>query len=88
MKRIIVNINSNSRVIKYKKTKLIRFSSIEIIEILKKFKKSTQIMKKQFDSIESIKQILNTFIKIVFANCLIFLSNCSNKCFAASLTKK
>ena len=45
MKRIFVNINSNSQAVKYKKTKLIKFSSVEIVEITKKFKKLAQIVK-------------------------------------------
>ena len=39
MKKILVNINLNLQIVKYKKTKLIKFSSAEIIEITKKFKK-------------------------------------------------
>ena len=39
MKEIFVNINSDSRTIKYKKIKLIKFSSLEAVEITKKFKK-------------------------------------------------
>ena len=64
MKEILADINLNSWVVKYKKTKLIRFSLIEIVEISKRFKKLAQIIKKQFDSIDIIKQILNTFIEI------------------------
>ena len=45
MKEIFVNINLNSRVIKYKKTKSIKFSSVEVVEITKKFKKLTLIIK-------------------------------------------
>ena len=66
MKKIFVNINSDSRAVKYKKTKLIKFSSIEAVEITKKLKKLTQIIKKQSDSVDIIKQILNTFIEIRF----------------------
>ena len=64
MKRFFVDINSNSWAVKYKKTKLIRFSSVEIVEIMKRFKKLTQIIKKQSNSVDVIKQILNTFIEI------------------------
>ena len=64
MKEILIVINSNSRVVKYKKTKQIKFNSIEIIEISKKFKKLTQIIKEQLNFVNVIKQILNTFIKI------------------------
>ena len=39
MKKILVDINLNSRTVKYKKIKLIKFSSVEIVEISKKFKK-------------------------------------------------
>ena len=70
MKEILVDINSNSRIVKYKKIKLIRFSSAEIVEITKRFKKLTQIIKKQSDSIDIIKQILNTFIEIRFRELL------------------
>ena len=64
MKKILVDINSDSRTVKYKKIKLIKFSSAEVVEITKKLKKLTQIIKKQFNSIDVIKQILNTFIEI------------------------
>ena len=64
MKEIFVDINSDSRVVKYKKTKLIKFSSVEVVEITKRFKKLTQIIKKQSDSINVIKLILNTSIEI------------------------
>ena len=55
IKKILVDINSDSRVVKYKKTKLIRFSSAEVVEITKRFKKLAQIIKKQSDSIDFIK---------------------------------
>ena len=45
IKEIFVDINSNSRTVKYKKTKLIRLNSVEVVEISKKFKKLTQIIK-------------------------------------------
>ena len=45
MKEIFVDINSNSRAVKYKKIKLIKFSSVEVVEIMKRFKKLTQIIK-------------------------------------------
>ena len=45
MKEILININLNLRAVKYKKTKQIKFSATEIIEISKKLKKSTQIVK-------------------------------------------
>ena len=64
MKKIFVDINSDSRAVKYKKIKLIKFSSIEVVEISKRFKKLVQIIKKQSDSINVIKQILNMFIEI------------------------
>ena len=64
MKKILVDINSDSRAVRYKKTKLIKSSSIEVVEITKRFKKWTQIIKKQLNSIDVIKQILNTFIEI------------------------
>ena len=64
MKEILVDINSDSRAVKYKKTKLIKFSSVEVVEITKKFKKLTQIIKEQSNSVDVIKQILNTFIEI------------------------
>ena len=66
MKRIFVDINSDSRVVKYKKTKLIKFSSAEAVEITKKFKKLIQIIKEQLNSVDVTKQILNTFIEIHF----------------------
>ena len=43
---------------------MIRFNSVEVVEITKKFKKLIQIIKKQSNSIDVIKQILNTFIEI------------------------
>ena len=64
MKKILVDINLDSRTVKYKKTKLIRFSSAEAVEITKKFKKLAQIIKEQSDSVDVIKQILNTLIEI------------------------
>ena len=47
IKKILVNINSNSQAEKYKKTKIIKFSSVEVVEITKRFKKLIQIIKKQ-----------------------------------------
>ena len=41
IKKILVDNNSNSRAVKYKKTKLIKFNSAEAVEITKKFKKLT-----------------------------------------------
>ena len=38
MKEILVNINLNSQAVKYKKTKLIKFSSVEVVEITKRLK--------------------------------------------------
>ena len=64
MKEISIVINSNSRTVKYRKIKQIKFNSTEIIKISKKFKRLTQIIKEQFDFVDVIKQILNTFIKI------------------------
>ena len=64
MKKVFVDINLNSRAVKYKKIKLIKFNSIEVVEITKKFKKLTQIIKKQSNSVDVIKQILNTSIEI------------------------
>ena len=64
MKKISVDINSDSRTVKYKKTKLIKFSSIEAVEITERLKKLTQIIKKQSNSADVIKQILNTLIEI------------------------
>ena len=64
IKKILVNINSDLRTVKYKKTKLIKFSSAEAVEITKRFKKLTQIIKEQSNSVDVIKQILNTFIEI------------------------
>ena len=55
MKEISIDFNSNSRAIKYRKTKQIKSNSTEVIEISKKFKKLTQIIKKQFDSVDVIK---------------------------------
>ena len=64
MKKFSVDINSDLRVVKYKKTKLIKFSPTEAVEITKRFKKLAQIIKEQPDSIDVIKQILNTLIEI------------------------
>ena len=47
IKKIFVDINLNSRAVKHKKLKLIKFSSVEIVKITKRLKKSTQIIKKQ-----------------------------------------
>ena len=66
MKEISDVINLNSWILKYKKIKQIKFNSIEIIKISKKFKKLTSIIKEQFNFVDVIKQILNTFIKIRF----------------------
>ena len=63
-KKIFIDINSDSRTVEYIKTKLIRFNSIEVVEITKRFKKLTQIIKKQSNLVDVIKQILNTFIEI------------------------
>ena len=64
MKKFFVDINLNSRAVKYRKIKLIKFSSTEVVKITKRFKKTVQIIKKQSDSIDVIQQILNTFIEI------------------------
>ena len=64
MKKFFVDVNSNSEAVKYKKTKLIKLNSVEVVEITKGFKKLAQIIKKQSNSVDIIKQILNTFIKI------------------------
>ena len=66
MKKIFVDINSNLQAVKCKKTKLIKFSSVEVVEITKRFKKLAQIIKEQTNLIDVIKQILNTFIEICF----------------------
>ena len=52
MKEIFVDINSNSQIVKYKKIKLIKFSSVEVVEITKRLKKLTQIIKEQSDSVD------------------------------------
>ena len=70
IKKIFIDINLNSQAVKYKKIKLIKFSSIEVVKITKKFKKLIQIIKEQLDSVDVIKQILNTFIKIRFRELL------------------
>ena len=88
IKKIFVNINLNSQTVKYKKIKLIKFSSVEIVKITKRFKKLIQIIKEQLNSIDVIKQILNMFIEIRFRKLLDNFLNCSDKCFAASSTKK
>ena len=64
MKKTFANINSDLRAAKYRKIKQIKFNSIEIVKISKRLKKLMQIIKEQFDSIDIIKQILNTFIEI------------------------
>ena len=55
MKKIFVDINSDSRAVKYKKIKLIKFSLVEIVKITKRFKELAQIIKKQLNSIDIIK---------------------------------
>ena len=55
MKKIFVDINSDSRVVKYKKTKLIKFSSAGVVETTKRLKKLAQIIKEQSDSVDVIK---------------------------------
>ena len=55
MKKISIDINLNSRAIKYKKTKQIKFTLIEIVEISKRLKKLTQMIKEQFDFVNVIK---------------------------------
>ena len=88
MKEILIIINSNSQAIKYRKVKQIKFNSIEIIEISKRFKRLTQIIKEQFDFVDVIKQILNMFIKIRFRKLFDIFLNYLNKCFAILRTKK
>ena len=46
MKKIFVDINLNSQTVKYKKLNLIKFNSVEAVEITKRLKKLTQIIKK------------------------------------------
>ena len=70
MKKIFVDINSDSRAVKYKKTKLIEFNSAGAVKITKRLKKLAQIIKEQSNSIDVIKQILNTFIEIRFRELL------------------
>ena len=55
MKKFFIDINSDSRAIQYKKTKLIKFSSVEVVKIMKRFKKLTQIIKEQSKSVDIIK---------------------------------
>ena len=88
MKKIFIIINSNSQAVKYRKVKQIKFNSIEIIEISERFKKLTQIIKKQFDFVDIIKQILNTFIKIQLRKLFNISFELSSRCFAVLLTKK
>ena len=88
MKKILVDINSDSRTVKYKKIKLIKFSSIEIVEITKRFKKLTQIIKKQSDSINVIKQMLNTFIKICFRELFDISFELSRQMFRSIIDEK
>ena len=64
MKEIFIDINSDLRVVKYKKIKLIKFSSVGAVEITKRFKKLTQPIKELLNAVDIIKQILNTFIEI------------------------
>ena len=55
MKKISININSDSRTIKYSKIKQIKFNSIKIIKDLRRFKKLLQIIEKYFNFINLIK---------------------------------
>ena len=88
MKEILVNINLNSRAIKYKKTKLIKFSSIEIVEISRRFKKLAQIIKN--NQIQSI--LLNTYWTrlsiFAFANYLIFPFELFKQMFCSIIDEK
>ena len=55
MKKIFVDINLDSRTVKYKKIKLIKFSSVKVVEISKRFTKLVQTIKIQSNSIDIIK---------------------------------
>ena len=88
MKEILVDINSDSRAVKYKKTKLIKFSSVEVVEIIKRFKKLIQIIKQQSDSVNVIKQILNTFIEICFRELLNIFFELFKQMFCSIINEK
>ena len=65
MIKIIVKINSEFRAIKYQRVKQTKFEiSFKVFKTFNKFKKLVLIFKKQLNSTDIIKQILNTFIKI------------------------
>ena len=55
MKKISIDINSDSRVVKYKKTKLIKFNLVKVAKISKEFKNLAQIIKEQLNSVDVIK---------------------------------
>ena len=88
MKKIFVDINLDLRAVKYKKIKLIKFNSVEVVKIMKKFKKRTQIIKEQSDSVDVIKQILNTFIEIRFRELLNIFLELFRQMFRSIIDKK
>ena len=63
--KIIVKINSEFRATKYQKIKQTKFKiSFETFETFEKFKKFAQMLKKQSNSVNIMKQILNISIEI------------------------
>ena len=67
---------------------MIRFSSAEVVEITKKFKKLTQIIKEQSDSTDVIKQILNTFIEIRLRELFNIFSELFKQIFCSIIDEK
>ena len=55
MKEISIVINLDSRAVKYKKVKQIKFNLSEVIKIFERFKRLAQIIKKQFDFVDVLK---------------------------------
>ena len=65
MIEMIVEINSESRATKYQKIKQTKFKiSFKAFKIFEKLKKLAQMFKKQLNSVDITKQILNTLIEI------------------------
>ena len=65
MIEVIVEINSEFRIIKYQKIKQIKFKILfEVFETFERFKRFVQMFKKQSNFVDITKQILNISIEI------------------------
>ena len=89
MIEIIVEINSEFRATKYQKIKQIKFkTSFETFKAFEEFRKLVQMLKKQLNFVNIIKQILNISIKIRLRELFNIVSKFSRQIFRDIINKK